>query len=161
VLLLAGTFEPFDVAEARACGSDGHVTKPFDSRVLVERVEHLLARGAKTPAVVPAVAKAGGDELDEMFDDLAVRATPLGQVPVAARAAPASAATASASATTATDVRPAATTTLSPADIDAIAARVVERLSDRVVREIAWDVVPDLAEIVVRERLRELERESS
>ena len=50
-------------------------------------------------------------------------------------------------------------TTLSPADIDAVARAVVERLSDRVLREIAWDVVPDLAEVVLRERLRELERD--
>jgi hypothetical protein len=28
-----------------------------------------------------------------------------------------------------------------------------------VLREIAWDVVPDLAEIIVRERIRELERD--
>jgi hypothetical protein len=32
-------------------------------------------------------------------------------------------------------------------------------LSDHVVREIAWDVVPDLAEVIVRERIRELERD--
>jgi hypothetical protein len=38
---------------------------------------------------------------------------------------------------------------------------VVERLSDRVVREIAWDVVPDLAEAIVRERVRQLEREDA
>ncbi|HZN55421.1 MAG TPA: response regulator, partial [Candidatus Polarisedimenticolaceae bacterium] len=43
VLLLAGTFEPFDADQARACGSDGYVTKPFDARSLVERVEALLA----------------------------------------------------------------------------------------------------------------------
>ena len=33
------------------------------------------------------------------------------------------------------------------------------RLSDHVVREIAWDVVPDLADVIVRERIRELERD--
>ena len=50
-------------------------------------------------------------------------------------------------------------TSLTPADIDAIAQAVVARLSERILREIAWDVVPDLAEVIVRERLRELERE--
>ena len=35
VLLLAGTFEAFDPEEARACGADGHMTKPFDSKTLV------------------------------------------------------------------------------------------------------------------------------
>jgi hypothetical protein len=48
---------------------------------------------------------------------------------------------------------------LSAAEIDAIARVVVLRLSERIVREIAWDVVPDLAEILVRERIRELERD--
>ena len=47
---------------------------------------------------------------------------------------------------------------LTEAQIDAIAARVVQKLSDRVVREIAWDVVPDLAERAVKRRIEELER---
>jgi hypothetical protein len=57
--------------------------------------------------------------------------------------------------------RPAQAQGLQPDDIDAIARAVVSKLSERVLREIAWDVVPDLADIIVRERIRELERESS
>lgn len=45
---------------------------------------------------------------------------------------------------------------LSEADVDRIARRVVELAGDRL-EKIAWDVIPDMAEIVVRERLRELE----
>jgi hypothetical protein len=41
--------------------------------------------------------------------------------------------------------------------VDRIAHRVVELLGAEVVREIAWDVIPDLAEIVIKDRLRELE----
>jgi hypothetical protein len=52
-------------------------------------------------------------------------------------------------------------TELSDADIEAlaerVARRVIEKLSERIVREIAWDVVPETAELVVRERIRELE----
>lgn len=44
---------------------------------------------------------------------------------------------------------------LSPADIDAIARRVVEQLSENVVREIAWEVVPELAELLIRKKLEE------
>jgi CheY-like chemotaxis protein len=43
VLLLVGTFEPFDEAEARACGADGVLTKPFQSiRELVNKVGGLI-----------------------------------------------------------------------------------------------------------------------
>ncbi|MCD6526064.1 MAG: response regulator [Desulfuromonas sp.] len=43
VLLLAGTFEPFDEAKATACGASGWITKPFRSQDLVDKVAELLA----------------------------------------------------------------------------------------------------------------------
>jgi len=43
VLLLTGTFEPFDRRRADAAGADGHLTKPFESQVLIARVEELIA----------------------------------------------------------------------------------------------------------------------
>ena len=46
---------------------------------------------------------------------------------------------------------------LSDADIDRLAARIVEKLSDRIIREIAWEVIPDMAEIVIKQRIKELE----
>jgi len=148
VLLLAGTFEPYDAGQARECGSDGHVTKPFDSRQLVMRVEQLLAHPEPTPSRNETPAHAPDDDLEAMFDDLATpeprwdgeherRPVSLDDDRIEERGAPA----------------------LSPADLEAIARLVVERLSERVLREIAWDVVPDLAEIIVRERIRELERD--
>ena len=48
---------------------------------------------------------------------------------------------------------------LSDDDVDRIARRIVEILGDRAVREVAWEVIPDMAELVVKDRLRELERE--
>jgi CheY-like chemotaxis protein len=150
VLLLAGTFEPFDADQARESGSDGHVTKPFDSRQLVLRVEELLSRPA--PQAVPHEAESTHDELEAMFDDLAAPVRPShgehDMQPLALS----------------TDRledegAPPGTPALTPADLDAIARLVVARLSERVLREIAWDVVPDLAEIIVRERIRELERD--
>ena len=53
----------------------------------------------------------------------------------------------------------AASARLSDEDIDRIARRVVELASDRL-DQIAWEVVPDMAEIVVRQRIRELEAET-
>ncbi|MGZ4777637.1 MAG: response regulator [Thermoanaerobaculia bacterium] len=58
---------------------------------------------------------------------------------------------------------PAASTSISgdltEEQIERIARRVVQMLSDQVVRNIAWEVIPDLAEMVVKERIRQLESE--
>jgi CheY-like chemotaxis protein len=43
--------------------------------------------------------------------------------------------------------------------IERIARRVVQMLSDKAIRDIAWEVIPETAEMVVRERIRELEHE--
>ena len=48
---------------------------------------------------------------------------------------------------------------LSDADVDRIARRVVELLGERLVREVAWEVIPDMAELVIKDRIRELERQ--
>jgi CheY-like chemotaxis protein len=42
VVLLVGAFEPFDQAEARRVQADAHLTKPFESRTLVETVRRLI-----------------------------------------------------------------------------------------------------------------------
>ncbi len=49
---------------------------------------------------------------------------------------------------------------LSDADVDRIARRVVELIADRAVRDVAWEVIPDMAELVIRDRLRELENQA-
>lgn len=53
VLLLTGTFEPFDEAKAKAAGADSWIAKPFESQALIDRVEQLLARAAAAPAPAP------------------------------------------------------------------------------------------------------------
>jgi CheY-like chemotaxis protein len=46
VMLLVGSFEPFDEAEARRVGADDHLTKPFQSiRTLIGKVGNLLTGG--------------------------------------------------------------------------------------------------------------------
>jgi CheY-like chemotaxis protein len=43
VMLLVGSFEPFDEAEARRVGADDYLTKPFQSiRQLISKVTNLL-----------------------------------------------------------------------------------------------------------------------
>jgi CheY-like chemotaxis protein len=56
VILLSGTFEPFDRDRALAAGCSDIITKPFEARKLVETVEKLLAGEASTGAAAVEVA---------------------------------------------------------------------------------------------------------
>ncbi|MEA2236410.1 MAG: hypothetical protein QOC81_1134 [Thermoanaerobaculia bacterium] len=60
-----------------------------------------------------------------------------------------------------TDVNPQITDSdLTDEQVDRIARRVVQLMSDKIVRDIAWEVIPELAEIVVKERIKQLEAEA-
>ncbi|MFL6193821.1 MAG: response regulator transcription factor [Thermoanaerobaculia bacterium] len=271
VLLLVGTFEPFDEGQARSVGADSHLKKPFDSQELLQRVGELLASRAPAAPVSPAATAAtampdwatppapdlppvggtaglpefsaepswGAFELEpepaapmaaapqpapEPFDrevafnlepdpgyeveaepvftieedepTFAVREDVFGApselsfdeapqdryIPEEPAApAPAQAAGFSWPAPEPEPLRfeeppapvwqptpepepafPAAAAAhgnghLSDEDVDRIARRVVELLGDRTIRDVAWEVVPDMAEVIIRDRLRELE----
>jgi CheY-like chemotaxis protein len=47
VVLLVGAFEPFDQAEAHRVKADAHLTKPFESRTLVDTVRKLISASSK------------------------------------------------------------------------------------------------------------------
>ncbi|MEA2560732.1 MAG: hypothetical protein QOH06_2236 [Acidobacteriota bacterium] len=265
VLLLVGTFEPFDEAQSRAVGADSFLKKPFDSQELLQRVGDLLSRGAAPAPVsaMPEIApfaepvqewggfeveaeaeaepfsagsefsleepstdtwRAGGgyitpepesDQLFELEEEPDVAPTPpdsvFGFEPQPIAAAPSRSAgfelplsetdrlgvpEASAPlvesldeverrieapaphsldeshepqsearmavppAVAAGTVAVAGNGDLSDADVDRIARRVVEMLGDKAVRDVAWEVIPDLAEVVIKDRLRELESQA-
>jgi len=290
VLLLVGTFEPFDEGKAQEVGADGHLKKPFDSQDLLSRVEELIAKtgeapppptSAEPPPPVPPAAQAAGARNTSPFDLVdesppaaaevpADDASPFdlgtpSEIPVpeaqdasAGRASPfelepeeidlegdaidleAEAIDldgeevvldddpfAAADTTLETQQREAVETETAPAqpaeeieaipvppefesdapeiavpepiepepaepepaepaepaaapaeegasatepiavgggglsddDVERIARRVAELVGEKVAKEVAWEVVPDLAEVVIRERLRELESE--
>ncbi|MFP5287018.1 MAG: response regulator transcription factor [Thermoanaerobaculia bacterium] len=279
VLLLVGTFEPFDEAQARAAGSDSYLKKPFDSQELLQRVGELLSRSGAGPAA-PAIAEPaptsfpgpgetvrmpamgiapepspeqwGGFEVEaeaepfsagsefsleepstdtwrtgsytpeseqlfELEEEPAASPKPADSVfgfepqPIAAEAqarrtagfdlplseterlgvpepaaplvesleeterrieAPAplgldeshepqsEARMAVPPAVAAGTAAVVGNGDLSDADVDRIARRVVELLGDKAVRDVAWEVVPDLAEVVIKDRLRELESQA-
>jgi CheY-like chemotaxis protein len=233
VVLLKGTFEPFDDVRAAACGADDQIVKPFESRVLLERVQALLSRVpemvGRDRAVSDDAVEAVLRELDAVEFEPALPAsaepwiesepavaaaapeepspwpfalgeepssggevgesgeTPVQEIPDFAEPAVSAAPSLDVETTSdqgewvvsepsgvpeppfAIDYTPdrpepeppkvAAPAQLTANEIDAVARAVIERLSDRIVREIAWDIVPDLAEILIRERIRELERE--
>ena len=232
VLLLVGTFEPFDASEAKGAGADSHLKKPFDSQELLQRAHDLIDAAGQAPAGTITTTPAdemepwqpqdmGADESSDLFgadapgvsedepagplghevpDDLVLEPSPWTEAeesagspptwsaaapePAAAPQPPATPAPSSFGATFATGGTdpvgisaraPAPTSALPPAappatgaaangnlsdaDVDRIARRVIELLGDQLVREVAWEVVPDMAELVIKDRLRELERQ--
>lgn len=81
VLLLAGSFEPFDEDKARQCKADAWIEKPFESQSLIDKVAELLSAAASAaPAVAPVEAPAKADFVET--------ATAAEKPPVAAAAAP-------------------------------------------------------------------------
>ena len=61
VLLLSGTFEPFDEDKARASGADDWIAKPFESQALIDKVKELLQRAPESLAV-PASAQLSAEQ---------------------------------------------------------------------------------------------------
>lgn len=171
VLLLAGTFEPFDRKRAVSCGADGHLVKPFESRTLLDRVADLLSRKEAAPLPVPeaeapppsepALASARiGEPLPRAPWEVGA-AAPAEEGGASPAAGPEAAAPADGQASLGAeeDVLSSAPALPSGEFFDAVVHEVVRRLSKDVVQEIAWDVVPDLAETIIRDRLRDIERE--
>lgn len=163
VLLLAGTFEPFDPARAKSCGADGHVVKPFDSRSLVDVVERLLASSAFAEEEASDGETEAESEAEAVLDDLASECATDADLPVRG--------TRPMEREEELDIveteqgpspsRGGDGHGLTPDQMETLIRAVIERMSDRVVREVTWDVVPDLAETLIRERLRQLERDDS
>lgn len=162
VLLLAGTFEPFDPVRAKSCGADGHVVKPFDSRSLVDLVDRLLSASAPAPERAAEGDADAEIEAEAVLDDLASECATDADLPARGTLS------APDEESEAEEVRPTLSRSetvksleLSSEQFDALVRAVLERMSDRVVRDVTWDVVPDLAETLIRERLRQIEGEDS
>jgi CheY-like chemotaxis protein len=132
VLLLAGSFEPFDRELAERCGADGHLVKPFESQALRERVAGLLY--PELDEAAPAAER----ELELAMEELS--AQPPQDEPAA-------------------ETERTAPPELSPEFVDAVARAVVGRLSREVLEDVAREVVPELAAALIRQRIRELENE--
>jgi CheY-like chemotaxis protein len=96
---------------------------------------------AATPAWSPAPEPAAAAPMSE----------PIPEPPVWTPPAPATAPSQAAASATGGN--------LTEEQINRIARRVIQLMSDQVVRNIAWEVIPDLAEMVVKERIRQLEAE--
>lgn len=56
ILLLTGSFEPFDETKAKNCGADDFLAKPFESQQIVAKVKELFDLGTTRAAVSAPVA---------------------------------------------------------------------------------------------------------
>src|SRR5947209_4221649 len=74
VVLLTGTFEPFDPDRADKAGCDAVVTKPFESQSLIHKVEELIQQSQNAPAAEPEPAALFNDA--PAFEAPAVAADP-------------------------------------------------------------------------------------
>ena len=187
VLLISGTFDPYDEKRATEAGAAGRLTKPFESRGLVARVEELIAaqpnpnrpvmEASAPPPPAPAVP-AAAQTPDAVTASLsAATATATGQtmriatgelfakVPAgpAARVAPAPppARQPAAAPPPASPVQPnPAPVVIPPEMLERAVREAVSSISDKVIREVAWEVIPDIAEAIITRRIRELEEEA-
>jgi len=50
ILLLTGSFEPFDEDKAKSCGADDFLAKPFESQQIVNKVKNLIEQSASAVA---------------------------------------------------------------------------------------------------------------
>lgn len=161
VLLLVGTFEPFEESSAAACGADAHLKKPFDSQELLHLVEDLLAQRAEEVEPLDEKARESGFDAEmpeeTSFADTLSEPDLVVDVQSPDDVAGSDSSLAFAEEVAVEDRMEAAPAELSDQDVDRIARRVVELIGDQAIREISWDVIPDLAEIVIKERIRELE----
>lgn len=46
ILILTGSFEPFDEEKAKKCGADDFISKPFESQQIISKVKELLELGS-------------------------------------------------------------------------------------------------------------------
>ncbi len=165
VILLVGTFEPFDESEASRVKCDGYLTKPFDTTELIQMVHKLIRkkdtaqnnmRPAEVLNAVPVMQSS-----DRGFANSKVRTSFLGSSRVLDLFDPEVLSAAGEKTGQRIQSQPLSTPHatleegLSEEALDMIVERVVRRMSTDVVREVAWEVVPELSEVIIRRSIEE------
>ncbi len=86
ILLLIGAFENPDEEEARSCGADSSISKPFESQQLIDRVKEMLELGKDRSVAPPVRPLPLESAAEELWGDLSAFDV---MPPVAVTAAPA------------------------------------------------------------------------
>ena len=72
ILILTGSFEPFDEEKAKKCGADDFISKPFESQQIITKVKELLNLGNSRTASVKTVSSPPAEDfLGEQAPDIA------------------------------------------------------------------------------------------
>ena len=182
VILLVGTFEPFDEAEASRVGSKASLTKPFDRSELIDVVQKQVGRDIMPPEKEPESNFSSG-ESDALHATALSEKVSNTRIPVSRQAWDSflgngrvldifnATAVAEAKHTlgkksaplrvvdttgeTSTETKVISADQLSDETLDKIVKKVVERMSTDIINEIAWEVVPELSEILIRRSIEE------
>jgi CheY-like chemotaxis protein len=182
VVLLVGTFEPFEEAEASRVGAAASLTKPFDTSELLDIVRKEVGRNIMPPENESEAAfdSAGSDfnSLSAPNDRITNAKIPISRqawdsflgnervldVFNAAAMADADRKLGSQSILSGVATTPNTPTAgsaaitvdqLSDEALDRILKKVVEKMSTDIISEIAWEVVPELSEILIRRAIEE------
>jgi CheY-like chemotaxis protein len=185
VMLLVGTFEPFDESEAARVGCDAHLTKPFDSSEMIETVRALVGNKLMPPAgkashsvsaegLHPSTAYNSNaastsvrDRVNpEVWDSYLSDSPVLDIFDRETRDAVNAVALWRSGQVAADGAAPASDTKSFDSDdplseklLSLIVDRIVRRISPDIIREVAWEVVPDLSEILIRQVIEERDKD--
>ena len=89
ILLLTGSFEPFDEEKAKECGADDFIAKPFESQQIINKVKELLELGKSREHSAPSVSPAAPADffqdqvVEESFSDQEIFSPAVDQQPAA------------------------------------------------------------------------------
>jgi len=177
VILLVGAFDVFDESKAKEIGATANITKPFEPQALVSLIESVLppeevvAEDYVPPEDRTLVIAAGASPVAQ---PVSVRPPAQPAPPASAVPGPPKADVTAKAGAAAVRVDPpeddllglealfpsleslaqSAGNSLTEADLDRIADRVIQRLSTQVIESIAWEIVPDITERVLREEVK-------